>query len=154
MTKLPRADIVLYDHEGRLTALAEIKNKAGTSPRWAADLRRNMLTHGGSQSAPYFLIITPDRVYLWKNADGPTDSFDPSSEVEATALFKPYFDRARVTPETVSGPAFELIVGSWLADLVRANRALGESVADHHPLTDSGFVEAVREGRVEYEIAA
>src|SRR5712692_3129010 len=35
-------DLALYDHNGRLTAVAEVKNKQGTSREWAAKLRRNL----------------------------------------------------------------------------------------------------------------
>ncbi len=36
-----RADLALYDPGGRLVALAEVKNKRGTSREWAAKTGRN-----------------------------------------------------------------------------------------------------------------
>ena len=47
-------DLALYDHDGRLTAVAEVKNKQGTSREWAAKLRRNLLAHGGHYKADFF----------------------------------------------------------------------------------------------------
>ena len=64
----PRADLALYNRDGQLIAVVEVKNKLGTSAIWAAQLRRNILAHGGFQNAPYFLLMTPDRIYLWKDA--------------------------------------------------------------------------------------
>jgi len=40
------ADLALYDRNGQLTAVAEVKNKLGTSREWATQLRRNILAHG------------------------------------------------------------------------------------------------------------
>jgi hypothetical protein len=42
---LPSVDLALYDRDGQLTAVAEVKNKVGTSREWAARLRRNILAH-------------------------------------------------------------------------------------------------------------
>lgn len=58
-------DFVVYDREGRVVLLAEAKNRRGTSGHWAAGLRKNMLSHGVLPWAKYFLIATPERMYLW-----------------------------------------------------------------------------------------
>ena len=42
-----RADLALYEPGGRPVALAEVKNKRGTSREWAAKTRRNLLALGG-----------------------------------------------------------------------------------------------------------
>jgi hypothetical protein len=62
------ADLSLYDRDGRLIAIAEVKNKRGTSPEWAAKFRRNLLVHSRYAQADFFLLATPDRLYVWKNA--------------------------------------------------------------------------------------
>ena len=49
-----RADLALYDPGGRLVALAEVKNKRGTSREWAAKTGRNLLAHGGFSDADFF----------------------------------------------------------------------------------------------------
>ena len=58
------ADLTLYDRDGRLIAVAEVKNKQGTSREWAAKLRRNILAHGRHYNADFFLLVTPDRLYI------------------------------------------------------------------------------------------
>lgn len=150
----PRADLALYDRNGQLTALAEIKNKTGTSREWATELRRNMLAHGGFQSVPYFLLVTPDRLYVWKDAGTKPVSVQPAYVAETPSLLQPYFERTRVAPATVSGPAFELIVGAWLADLVRLEELPGQAETGQRWLAESGFFDAVKQGRIEYDIAA
>src|ERR1017187_7819118 len=59
-------DFVAYDRDGGVLLLAEAKSRHGTSQDWAAGLRRNMLAHGLLPWAKYFLIATPERMYLWK----------------------------------------------------------------------------------------
>ncbi len=45
------ADLTLYNRDGQLIAVAEVKNKQGTSREWAAKLRRNILAHGRHYNA-------------------------------------------------------------------------------------------------------
>jgi len=151
---LPHADLALYDRDGQLTAVAEIKNKVGTSRDWAAKLRRNILAHGDFRSIDFFLLVTPDRLYLWKDAGGDPIPVEPTYEVDAHPLLQPYFARAGVDPSEVSGRAFELVVAAWLADLVRSEGSAEKRATDQSWLVESGLLGAVRNGRVEYEVAA
>jgi len=91
-------DLALYDHDGRLTAVAEVKNKQGTSREWAAKLRRNLLAHGGHYKADFFLLVTPDRLYVWKDAGTAPTLVQPTYELDAQPIFAPYFERAGVDP--------------------------------------------------------
>src|SRR5690349_14383827 len=61
-----RPDITLYDQKGRLLLVVEVKHKRETTPEWAAALRRNLLAHEGFRQTEYFLVLTPDHLYLWK----------------------------------------------------------------------------------------
>jgi hypothetical protein len=151
----PYADLALYDRAGRLIAIAEVKNKQGTSPEWAAKFRRNMLVHGGYSQADFFLLVTPDRLYIWKHA-GSTAPFlvQPTYELDAQPLFAPYFERAGISPSDISGQAFELVVAAWLADLVRSEEKREALTNGQRILAESGFLTAVRDGRIEYEEAA
>lgn len=150
----PQADLTLYDRDGRPTAVVEIKNKMGTGREWAAQLRRNILAHGDFRSVEYFLLATPDRLYLWRGAGGKAVPGDPTFEIDAHPYLQPYFARARVDPATVSRQAFELIVGSWLADLMRSDSRTEKRESEQSWLVDSGFLSAVSNGRVEYDLAA
>jgi hypothetical protein len=149
---MPRADLALYDRDGQLTAVVEIKNKIGTSPEWAAKLRRNILAHGGFRSADFFLLITPDRLYVWQGAGETPVAVEPTFQIDARPLLQPYFDRAGLDSTAVSGQAFELLVAAWLSDLMRLRSP--EPREQESWLADSGFLGAVRDGRVEYEVAA
>jgi len=53
---VPQADLSIYDRNGQLTGVVEIKNKLRTSREWAAKLRRNILAHGGFRNIDFFLL--------------------------------------------------------------------------------------------------
>jgi len=150
---LSRVDLALYDRNGQLTAIAEVKNKLGTSREWAAQLRRNILAHGGHYSADFFLLVTPDRLYLWKNAGAAPTLVQPTYEANTQPIFAPYFERAGVDPHNVSGQAFELVVAAWLGDLVRSEEESEQLANGQSWLVESGFLTAVKDGRIEYEVA-
>jgi hypothetical protein len=148
-------DFFLYDRIGRLAAVIEISAKRGTSSEWAAEFRRNILAYFEAfRGAPLFLLVTPDRLYLWK--DAPTDLEDesppvpPDYEVDGGPLFSRYLERTRLKLEEISRPAFELIVMSWLGDLIRQT----PDVLGIDGLEDSGLPEAARDGRLAEPVAA
>lgn len=148
---LSNADLALYDRSGRLIAVAEIKNKLGTSREWAAQTRRNLLAHGQGYSADFFLLVTPDRLYVWKGAGTESVQAPPTYEADTRPGLAPYFESAGVDPRDVSGHAFELLVGAWLSDLIRFEETTGASSEDQAWLSKSGFRNAVKGGHVEYE---
>ena len=147
------ADLALYDRNGQLTVIAEVKNKLGTSREWATQLRRNILAHSENYNADFFLLVTPDRLYLWKNAGTTPSLIQPDYEINAEPIFAPYFDRAGINPHNVSGHAFELVVAAWLSDLVRAGEVPEQVPNGQKWLVDSGFLTAVTDGRLAYEVA-
>jgi len=49
---------------------------------------------GGFGDAVFFLLVTRDRLYLWKDAGTDPVELPPAHEVDAEAIFAPYFDRA------------------------------------------------------------
>jgi hypothetical protein len=57
-----------------------------------------------------------------------------------------------VDPHDVSGHAFELIVAAWLSDLVRTEEPLEQLTNEQKWLVESGFLTAVRDGRIAYEV--
>ena len=84
-------DFIAYDREGRIVLLAEAKSRRGTSEDWAARLRRNMPSHGVLPWAKYFLIATPERMYLWKQERPNLAEVPPEFTIDATKEFRPYF---------------------------------------------------------------
>lgn len=146
-----RADLALYSSHGRLIAIVEIKSKIGTSLKWAAMTRRNILAHGDIGGVDFFLLVTPDRLYMWKDAGTRPVPVPPTHKADTTAEFAPYFESAGVSPRSISGHAFELVVGAWLGDVMRSARRAEENTDTLRTLVESGLDTAVRDGRIEYE---
>lgn len=114
-------DFVAYDREGKVVLLAEVKSRRGTSESWAARLRRNMLAHGVLPWAKYFLIATPERMYLWKQDRPNSAEVPPEFTIDAGKLFQPYFQRLQQEPSKIGPEAFELLVLTWLTDITRSD---------------------------------
>ena len=148
------ADLALYDRGGRLTAVAEIKKRFGTSREWAAQTRRNILAHEASCTADYFLLVTPERLYLWKDAGTEPVRVPPTFEAETQSEFAPYFERAGLDPRHISGHAFELLVSAWLGDVIRSEETAEKFAGARSWLAKSGFHTAVKDGRIEFEATA
>jgi hypothetical protein len=150
-----RVDYCLYNSRGDLVAAVEAKRQAGTSEKWAAQFRRNLLAHQVLMRAPFFLIVTSDRIYLWKQPDRALDDADdadrlPDASLDARSNFQPYFEKIGVNSRTVDPLVFETLVGSWLRDLMRHTEAVQE--LENQSL--AGFVKAIQGGRLVYEQAA
>lgn len=146
-------DLALYNREGRLIAVAEVKNKQGTSSEWAAKFRRNLFAHNGYSKANFLLLATPDRLYFWKDTGVTPSVIQPTYEIDAQPIFSPYFEKAGVSPRNISEQAFELVVAAWLGDLVRSEEPQ-EPTTGQGWLRESGFLMAVRDCRIAYEEAA
>jgi len=147
-------DLILYHNDGWPIAAVEVKTKLRTTPAWAAQLRRNLLAHGGALPAEYFLLVTPDRIYLWRGGGTDPRDLPPTHVVDAQPIFEPYFAATHLRPNQIEGDAFELLVGSWLSDLTRLDPATDASGLAGDGLARSGLLTAIRSGRVEYPAAA
>jgi hypothetical protein len=122
-------DFIAYDREGHVVLLAEAKSRHGTSEHWAARLRRNMLAHGVLPWAKYFLIATPERMYLWKQERPNLAEGAPAFTIDATKELLPYFRKLHQEPSDIGPEAFELLVLTWLTDIARSGDGLNKDVS-------------------------
>lgn len=146
-----RFDFSLYDRLGQLAALVDVRSVWGTSTEWAAKLRRNLLAHGEIPRGPFLLVAAPERIFLWRDAAGGDPLATPDYEADAEPLFRPYLPKSgpAASLRAIDSQAFELVVQSWLSDLMR-----GEPESVPTAFADSGFADAIRQGRIWYEHAA
>lgn len=149
----PIIDVALFSRDGRLMAVADIRSRRGTSAEWAAQLRRNLLAHGDFPDVDFFVVVALDRVYLWKRTGTRPEVVPPDYQLDAWPLLAPYFEGTRASAQNVSRPAFELIVTSWLGDLLRSE-GQAPLPEGQNGLLESGFLDAIKGGRIVYEAAA
>lgn len=149
-----RSDIVVFSETGRPVLAAEVKTKLNASIDWAIRFRRNMLLHGHLPETEFFLIATPDQFFVWKNADRDLLSSIPTQVLDSRSMLTSYFEQTNVAPENISGSSFELIINSWLAELMYVEAS--EEQANYVPqeIVDLGLREAIRGGHVGQEVFA
>ncbi len=152
MSTSPMADLVGYDPEGQIKLIVEVRDRTDTTRSWAQLVRYNMLAHGAVPNSRFLLLALPDRLYLWKDTGNSQESTEPAYEMDAAPFFRPYFDKARVSPDKVSRQGFELIVTSWLNELVHWGIADDVPEPQKRLLQESGLVEAIKGGRVAVEV--
>lgn len=116
-------------------------------------MRRNIVAHGAPPDSDYFLLVTPDRLYLWHKAGSEPAEIPPTFIADTEPAFAPYFKSAGIDAGKISGAAFELLVAAWLSDLTRSPKAAVQSASSPGWLEESGFRAAVQDGQVEYEVA-
>ncbi len=142
-------DISVHSRNGQLVLVVEVKSKLNTSPEWAARLRRNILAHGTFPKASYFLMAFPDRFYLWTNAHLQLDQVLPTYTIDAFPILQPYFEQAGVTFGKISEQSFELIISSWLQEIVYAEKPLETVEQSQGWLINSGLYDALTGGKVD-----
>jgi len=140
-----RPDILVLDSEGRAVLIAEVKGKAGGSPQWAAEFRRNLLEGYRGSSPPFFLLATPDRFDFWRRASK-SDLVPPDFSLNPVKLLKSYDSKeSEAVARSLSGFALELIVADWLRALTHTD---GNENGSSRWLSTSGLLKAIRGGQV------
>uniref|UniRef100_UPI0040578B90 hypothetical protein n=1 Tax=Candidatus Electronema sp. TaxID=2698783 RepID=UPI0040578B90 len=149
-----RADLVVYDRDGQIALITELKNKTGVTAEWAAKWRRNMLAHGRWPAAKFFMIALPDRFYLWNESGRLSpELLAPAFEIDAVQLLKPYIEakEGSLLEEEISPQRFELAVAAWLNSLLQRSFSPDQK-PDSAWLKDSGLSDAISGGRLLYEV--
>ncbi len=143
-------DFVGYNKRGEIVLLAEAKSRMGTTDSWASQLRRNILAHGELPQARFFLIATPDRIYIWKH-EGPDDAGKPpSAVVDSQIALASYFENLDWPVSQIGPEGFELLVLSWLTDLARSSSSAAAGDPALRWLAESGFLDAIQGARIEH----
>ncbi len=147
-------DLAIYNQNNQLMLVVEIKNKLNTSAEWAAQLRRNILAHGTFPKAPYFLMVFPDRFYLWTGAAAQLDQSQPTHNIDARPILQPYFVQTGVSANQITSQSLELIVTSWLSKIINSEKVPEEIDDSQRWLIESGLYAAVAGGHFDHEAVA
>ena len=145
-----RWDLTAYNRDSQLVLVVEVKSKLNATPKRTAQLRRDILAHGTFPNAPYFLMAFPDRFFLWKNAGSNHELLEPTYVIDAHPILQPYFEQSGVTAAQVSGQSLELIVASWLSEVI--HKTPDELDDAQQWLIDSGLYDAIAGGSLDREV--
>ena len=148
---MKHADVAVYGSDGQLQLVVEIKARSGASAEWVIHLRRNLLSHAAIPLAPYFLLALPDFFYLWTDAASANHEAKPDYQIEASELLAPYLDPTIPPLSELSGYGLELVVTSWLGDVVHTELRRDTLGPNLQWLLDSGLYEAIKHGSLAIE---
>jgi hypothetical protein len=146
-----RPDLVIYSRDNEPSLIVEVKNKRAVSESWARDFRRNLLAHGGFPRAPYFLLVTPDQLYLWSPGSDGLDA-PPDASASTRDTLKVFLDA--LPSERMDEVSLEMVTHAWLSSLAGPSLARDDVRRQHEWLVDSGLFDSIEGGHVELEPAA
>src|SRR5438128_4830007 len=140
-----RPDLVISDRAGRPVAMVELKNRQDLRRDIAVQLRRNLAAHGALGSAPYFLMLSQDTGYLWKDARSQDLLAPPSQEFPMRAVVAQYSPRAS-SSDRLRESEFAALAFRWLQSLTESID--GTRDAAEVSLKEAGLLDAMRGGSV------
>ncbi|MDB5059193.1 MAG: hypothetical protein JWO59_2665 [Chloroflexi bacterium] len=146
------ADAVVYSASRRLQLIVEMKSSTETSTGWAMQLLNSLLDNSDFARAPYILLATLDRFYLWRHSPESEDLQEPVYVAPAADALAPYFEHGAKGLAGASRFGFEMAVLSWLNELVGPQGKKFADKEEYRWLTDSGLYEAIKGGSVETEV--
>ncbi len=140
-------DFVVKSPDDEIQLLVEAKSRSDATALWASHFRRNLIAHSAMQTAPYFILALPDRLYLWKDATS-AGTVTPDYTVDTGAVLQPYLSSIKSPLRDLTEQSFELVIRSWLEDLVKKNIKPDPQSPGQRWLIDSGLYDRVKDGKV------
>ncbi|NOJ94867.1 hypothetical protein HMI51_18255 [Corallococcus coralloides] len=142
----PRFDFAIHDRKGQAKALVQVKARLGTTRGWAAKYWLNLEQLGQRPNADYFLLVTPEKLYVWKTAKVKKEG-GPTRVLDASAVLGAYYTRLGTGPAGIKPLAFNMLVGAWLDDLTTP----ASSSKKDEALARTGLLRAVAGGSIREE---
>jgi hypothetical protein len=96
-------------------------------------------------------MVFPDRFYLWTDADAQSEQSEPTYTIDARPILQSYFEGAGVTAEQISDQSLELIIESWLWQIIHSEKSPEDIDESQQWLVNSGLYNAVVGGKFKYE---
>ena len=141
-------DFMLYDENNNLLLVGEVKATKSQDQEWVAKLRRNLVAHGLLPTAPFFLLVSPEHIYLWKDVFS-DEQIDPHFVSDTRSLLTPYLSRYGGDMAHLSESGLELAARAWLNDVISRTSRNGTSSTDDW-FTQSGLATRARQGSLRF----
>ena len=140
----PRPDILIRDPEGYPLAVVEVNNLPDLSRDMATELRHNLIEYGVPARVPYFLILSQDMGFLWKEVMQANLDAPPTYEFPMDKVVTRYLKED--SGQKLYGSILELLVFLWLNDL--ATRPGNGTEEPERTLALSGFSQAIKDATI------
>ncbi|HAO12473.1 MAG TPA: hypothetical protein DCQ51_15200 [Planktothrix sp. UBA8407] len=141
----------VYNRENQLILIVEVKRRSNPSLPWVLELGWKIFESKNFPKSPYIMLVFTDSIYLWSNLNHQKQIAEPSYIIDATPIFQPYFERAGVTADQINPQSFEMIVTSWLREIIHSQTFGKESDQSQQWLVESGLGTAIAGGFFQYE---
>lgn len=151
MSSTAQADIVVFSRDKRPILVVELKDTgAYTTPESAAGVRRSLMAHGLLPDAPFFMLVTPIKQFLWPKIAAPHDL--PGFTAPSTSILDHYAAPRPSRPKQGRGGALEIVIFSWLSDLASGIRSPSRDSPADQMLVESGVYQQIRGGTADFEV--
>jgi len=144
-----RHDIVIQNPDGQFVAVVDVKSYKNLTPEIATALRRTRMLHTLLPQTPYYLLVSQEKGFLWKNAWREGPETPPTYEFPMDSVITRY--RKSKQEEKPFGRELESLALRWLHDLADAKVWANEE--PEKTLALSGFTDSVKEGMVMVEVS-
>ena len=144
------ADLIAYSEDGNIQLVVEVKKTRDVSHQWVEQFRRNLLKHSVIPISKYFLFVLSRNTYLWKNGSAAESTRQADYTLLTKDVLRPYISDIDV--DAISEQSLELLVQSWLGDLVNSDLTRQSSPREQTWLFDSGLYESIKNGSIRTEV--
>jgi len=148
------ADIAGYDKDNNLILIVEVKTRERMTSQWASELLRNIWAHENMPKTKFFLLALPDKLYLWKDLSKDLSNAEyekPIFELDSKPLLKDYYNNLHVKPEKLSHESLELIILTWLNELINSRKDMSKAKKELRRLFESNLIDSLKNGHLEAE---
>ncbi|MBA2392328.1 MAG: hypothetical protein H0V70_06235 [Ktedonobacteraceae bacterium] len=139
-----RPDLVIENADGHPIAVVEVKSRLNLSTDVATEMRRNILERGLPVHIPYFLLLSQDIGYLWKESKRNGSEETPAYVFPMDKVIARYSKRA--SDRRLYETELSLLVLQWLTHL--STEALEASEEPEKTLALSGFSDSIKHAMV------
>jgi len=139
-----RHDIVVQNADGQFIAIIEVKNMQDLTRDAATSVRRNSMKYSLLPQTPYFLLLSQDRGFLWKEAWIKGPETPPTYAFPVDTVVTRYLKRE--PNERLYEIELEFLVLQWLNDLADGKQKTNEE--PEATLALAGFIDAIKEANV------
>lgn len=139
-------DFVVQSDDNQVKLLVEAKTKADPSNEWVARIRKNAMEQTARADNTYFILALPDQFHIWSHAEQ-TATVKPDFSVSTREVLKSYIGGLESDLTDLSEQGFELVVRTWLEDLIRTASAANVSALQSW-IVNSGLHERIKNAHI------
>lgn len=154
-------DISVKNKNDQLILIVEVKVNRKLHPnsfQWASKSYYNLYNHQLIPPSAYFLFAFLDYFYLWDNKHLNIDENNriiiPNYRTDAKGILNSYFERINVKSETINEYALEIIISSWLTDIMTQSININEVKEYEDILINSGLYDSIVGGYLTEQMVA